>query len=142
MQQLAPGLAPAQLPIEPRTRLLPWRIARRGPRQRTFSKSSKLRNVCYEIRGPVHDHAARLEAEGHRILKLNIGNPAPFGFEAPDVIIRDIIQALPYAQGYSDSKGIMSARRAVFTRYELVDGFPDSTSTTSISATAHPSSSK
>ena len=72
----------------------------------------------------MHEHAARLEAEGHRILKLNIGNPAPFGFEAPDVIMRDIIQALPYAQGYSDSKGIMTARRAVFTRYELVDGFP------------------
>ena len=72
----------------------------------------------------MHEHASRLEAEGHRILKLNIGNPAPFGFEAPDVIMRDIIQALPYAQGYSDSKGIMSARRAVFTRYELVDGFP------------------
>ena len=72
----------------------------------------------------MHEHAARLEAEGHRILKLNIGNPAPFGFEAPDVIMRDMIQALPYAQGYSDSKGILSARRAVFTRYELVDGFP------------------
>jgi alanine-synthesizing transaminase len=72
----------------------------------------------------VHDHAARLEAEGHRILKLNIGNPAPFGFEAPDVIMRDMIQALPDAQGYSDSKGILSARRAVVTRYELIDGFP------------------
>jgi alanine-synthesizing transaminase len=72
----------------------------------------------------VHEHAARLEAEGHRILKLNIGNPAPFGFEAPDVIMRDMIQALPYAQGYSDSKGIQAARRAVFTRYELVEGFP------------------
>ena len=80
--------------------------------------------MLYEIRGPVHEHAARLEAEGHRILKLNIGNPAPFGFEAPDVIMRDMIQALPYAQGYSDSKGILPARRAVFTRYELVDGFP------------------
>ena len=86
--------------------------------------SSKLREVSYEIRGPVHEHAARLEAEGHRILKLNIGNPAPFGFEAPDVIMRDMIQALPYAQGYSDSKGIQAARRAVFTRYELVEGFP------------------
>ena len=77
------------------------------PRQRTFTQSSKLQDVLYEIRGPVHEHAARLEAEGHRILKLNIGNPAPFGFEAPDVIMRDMIQALPYAQGYSDSKGIL-----------------------------------
>lgn len=93
-------------------------------RQRTFAQSSKLQDVLYEIRGPVHAHAARLEAEGHRILKLNIGNPAPFGFEAPDVIMRDMIQALPYAQGYSDSQGILPARRAVVTRYELVEGFP------------------
>lgn len=92
--------------------------------QRTFTQSSKLQGVLYEIRGPVHQHAARLEAEGHRILKLNIGNPAPFGFEAPDVIMRDMIQALPYAQGYSDSQGILPARRAVVTRYELVEGFP------------------
>src|ERR1700742_2465952 len=93
-------------------------------RQRAFAQSSKLQDVLYEIRGPVHDQAARLEAEGHRILKLNIGNPAPFGFDAPDVIMRDIIQALPYAQGYSDSKGILPARRAVVTRYELVEDFP------------------
>lgn len=93
-------------------------------RQRVFAQSSKLQDVLYEIRGPVHQHAARLEAEGHRILKLNIGNPAPFGFEAPDVIMRDMIQALPYAQGYSDSQGILPARRAVVTRYELVEGFP------------------
>jgi len=66
-----------------------------------------------------------LEAEGHRILKLNIGNPAPFGFEAPDVIVRDMIAALPYAQGYSESKGILSARRAIVTRYELEPGFPE-----------------
>ena len=81
--------------------------------------------MLYEIRGPVHAHAARLEAEGHRILKLNIGNPAPFGFEAPDVIVRDMIAALPYAQGYSESKGILSARRAIVTRYELEPGFPE-----------------
>ncbi|GAA1425746.1 pyridoxal phosphate-dependent aminotransferase [Agrococcus citreus] len=68
--------------------------------------------------------AARLEAEGHRILKLNIGNPAPFGFETPDTILQDIIANLPLAEGYSDSKGILSARRAVVTRYEDVEGFP------------------
>ncbi|HZC90212.1 MAG TPA: aminotransferase, partial [Mycobacterium sp.] len=106
------------------THQLPWHSTGHQPRQRTFAQSSKLQDVLYEIRGPVHDQAARLEAEGHRILKLNIGNPAPFGFEAPDVIMRDMIQALPYAQGYSDSKGILPARRAVVTRYELVDGFP------------------
>ncbi|MFE3191234.1 pyridoxal phosphate-dependent aminotransferase [Nocardia sp. NPDC059240] len=92
---------------------------------RVLEQSTKLQNVLYEIRGPVHAHAARLEAEGHRILKLNIGNPAPFGFDAPDVIMRDMIAALPYAQGYSESKGILSARRAIFTRYELVPGFPE-----------------
>ncbi|PEG34971.1 aminotransferase, partial [Mycolicibacterium agri] len=70
-----------------------------APRQRTLNASAKLHDVAYDIRGPVHEHAARLEAEGHRILKLNIGNPAPFGFEAPDVIMRDMIAALPYAQG-------------------------------------------
>lgn len=106
------------------THQLPANSAPHQRQQRTFNQSSKLRNVLYEIRGPVHDHAARLEAEGHRILKLNIGNPAPFGFDAPDVIMRDIIQALPHAQGYSDSKGILSARRAVVTRYELIEGFP------------------
>ena len=106
------------------THHLPWHGTSQHPRPRTFAQSTKLQDVLYEIRGPVHDHAARLEAEGHRILKLNIGNPAPFGFEAPDVIMRDMIQALPNAQGYSDSKGILSARRAVVTRYELVDGFP------------------
>ncbi|MDG3010217.1 pyridoxal phosphate-dependent aminotransferase [Rhodococcus sp. D2-41] len=92
---------------------------------RVLQQSKKLQNVLYEIRGPVHAHAARLESEGHRILKLNIGNPAPFGFEAPDVIMRDMIAALPYAQGYSESKGILSARRAIVTRYELVPGFPE-----------------
>ena len=92
---------------------------------RTLGQSSKLQNVVYEIRGPANAHAARLEAEGHRILKLNIGNPAPFGFEAPDVIMRDMIAALPDAQGYSDSRGIVSARRAVVARYEDVPGFPD-----------------
>ena len=106
------------------TQHVPLHSTGRQPRQRTFTQSSKLQDVLYEIRGPVHEHAARLEAEGHRILKLNIGNPAPFGFEAPDVIMRDMIQALPYAQGYSDSKGILSARRAVVTRYELIEGFP------------------
>nr|WP_115965293.1 pyridoxal phosphate-dependent aminotransferase [Rhodococcus sp. (in: high G+C Gram-positive bacteria)] len=94
-------------------------------KHRTLQQSTKLQNVLYEIRGPVHKHAARLEAEGHRILKLNIGNPAPFGFEAPDVIVRDMIAALPYAQGYSESKGILSARRAIVTRYELEPGFPE-----------------
>src|SRR5690625_4185229 len=113
--------------VDVTTHQLPWHAGHLagGPqRQRTFAQSTKLQDVLYEIRGPVHAQAARMETEGHRILKLNIGNPAPFGFEAPDVIMRDMIQALPYAQGYSDSQGILPARRAVVTRYELVDGFP------------------
>jgi len=103
---------------------LPWPAPGSQLRQRTFAQSTKLQDVLYEIRGPIHAQAARMEAEGHRILKLNLGNPAPFGFDAPDVIMRDMIQALPYAQGYSDSQGILPARRAVVTRYELVEGFP------------------
>lgn len=91
---------------------------------RTLDQSTKLQNVLYEIRGPVNAEAERMEADGHRILKLNTGNPAAFGFDAPDVIMRDMIAALPHAQGYSESKGILSARRAIVTRYELVPGFP------------------
>jgi alanine-synthesizing transaminase len=90
---------------------------------RAVTQSKKLQNVCYEIRGPVLAEAKRLEDEGHRILKLNIGNPAPFGFEAPEDILVDVIQELPTAQGYSDSKGILSARRAVKQHYEVRD-FP------------------
>lgn len=76
-------------------------------------KSNKLINVCYDIRGPVMEEAKRLEDEGHRIIKLNIGNPAPFGFEAPEEILQDVIHNLPTAQGYCDSKGLFSARKAV-----------------------------
>ncbi len=76
-------------------------------------QSDKLTHVAYDVRGPVLEHAMRLEAEGHRILRLNIGNPAPFGFDAPEDILGDMIRNLPTAQGYSDSKGILSARRAV-----------------------------
>ena len=80
---------------------------------RKIKQSDKLLKVCYDIRGPVLEEAKRLEEEGHRILKLNIGNPAPFGFEAPDEIIQDVIRNLPNAQGYSDSKGLFSARKAI-----------------------------
>lgn len=91
---------------------------------RSLDQSTKLKNVLYEIRGPVNAEAERMEADGHRILKLNTGNPAVFGFEAPDVIMRDMIAALPTAQGYSTSKGIISARRAISSRYEVIPGFP------------------
>ncbi|WP_243076935.1 pyridoxal phosphate-dependent aminotransferase [Microbacterium sp. SS28] len=91
---------------------------------RTLDQSSKLKNVLYEIRGQALVEADRLEAEGHTVLKLNTGNPATFGFEAPFQIVRDMIEAMPYAHGYSDSRGIASARRAVVYRYEEVPGFP------------------
>jgi alanine-synthesizing transaminase len=78
-----------------------------------MKKSNKLEGVCYDIRGPVLDHALRLEEEGHRILKLNIGNPAPFGFEAPDEIIADVIHNIRAAQGYTESRGLFPARKAI-----------------------------
>lgn len=83
-----------------------------------ISQSDKLANVCYDIRGRVLQEAKRLEDEGHRVLKLNIGNPAPFGFEAPEEILRDVIRNLPTAQGYSDSKGLFPARKAVVQYYQ------------------------
>jgi alanine-synthesizing transaminase len=80
---------------------------------RLIRKSAKLAEVCYDIRGPVLKEAHRLEEEGHKVLKLNIGNPAPWGFEAPEEILRDVIHNIPASQGYSDSKGLYSARKAV-----------------------------
>ncbi|MCI7354160.1 MAG: pyridoxal phosphate-dependent aminotransferase [[Actinobacillus] rossii] len=83
-----------------------------------FPKSDKLGHVCYDIRGPVHQEALRLEEEGNKILKLNIGNTAPFGFEAPDEIMVDIIRNMATSQGYCDSKGLYSARKAVVQYYQ------------------------
>ncbi|MDR3275957.1 MAG: pyridoxal phosphate-dependent aminotransferase [Treponema sp.] len=80
---------------------------------RSFEKSSKLNNVCYDIRGPVLKEARRMEAEGFRILKLNIGNTAPFGFNVPDEIVHDIIINMGNAQGYIDSQGLFAARKAI-----------------------------
>ena len=76
-------------------------------------RSDKLDNVLYDIRGPILDEATRLEQDGHRITKLNIGNPAPFGFEAPEEVLVDMIRNLPISQGYCDSQGLYSARKAV-----------------------------
>jgi len=80
---------------------------------RSFNKSKKLENVCYDIRGPVLEEANKLEQEGYSIIKLNIGNPYYFGLEAPDVVIHDVIFNIKKAQGYSDSKGIFVARNAI-----------------------------
>jgi alanine-synthesizing transaminase len=82
------------------------------------TQSAKLANVLYDIRGPVMAAAKQMEAEGHRILKLNIGNPAPFGFEAPEEILQDVILNLPVSHGYGDSKGLLAARRAVVQHYQ------------------------
>jgi len=87
-------------------------------------KSDKLAQVCYDIRGPVLQEAKRLEEEGHSITKLNIGNPAPFGLCAPDEIIQDVMRNLVNCQGYSDSKGVYYARKAVM-QYCQEKGFPD-----------------
>lgn len=91
---------------------------------KSILKSHKLSNVCYDIRGPVLDEARRLEDEGQRIIKLNIGNLAPFGFEAPDEIVQDMIRNLPASSGYSDSKGVFAARKAVmhYTQKQRVAG--------------------
>lgn len=86
---------------------------------KTFNKSTKLDNVCYDIRGPVMDEAVRMESEGQRILKLNIGNPAPFGFAAPDEVIRDMMYNLRECEGYSDSKGMFSARKSIMQYYQV-----------------------
>ena len=86
---------------------------------RKFEKSSKLDNVCYDIRGPVMDEANRMVAEGVNVLKLNIGNPAPHGLMAPDEVVRDMAYNLRDTEGYSDSKGLFSARKAIMQYCQL-----------------------
>jgi alanine-synthesizing transaminase len=78
-----------------------------------FLKSNRLNDLRYEIRGPVYEKALELESQGYKIISLNIGNPAPFGFDAPDEIVHDIILNIRNAQGYSDSRGLFAARKAV-----------------------------
>ncbi len=100
-------------------------------------QSTKLANVCYEIRGPVLEEAMRLEAAGHRILKLNTGNPAAFGFECPPEILEDMLRNLGTAHGYGDAKGLLSrAARSCSTTRPRASSW---TSRTSTSATASPS---
>ena len=89
-----------------------------------FTKSTKLDNVLYDVRGPVVDEAARMEEQGLHILKLNIGNPAPFGFRAPDEVVTDIRSAIADSEGYSDSRGLVSARKAIM-QYAQIKGIPN-----------------
>ncbi|MGT2832355.1 pyridoxal phosphate-dependent aminotransferase [Streptococcus halotolerans] len=91
---------------------------------KTFEKSSKLEHVAYDIRGPVLDEANRMRANGEKILRLNTGNPAEFGFTAPDEVIRDLIMNARDSEGYSDSKGIFSARKAIM-QYCQIKQFPN-----------------
>ncbi|SDG41067.1 alanine-synthesizing transaminase [Sinosporangium album] len=82
-----------------------------------IGQSEKLANVCYDIRGPVLKRAMELEAQGRKILKLHVGNPAPFGFEAPEEIVQNMVRNLPFAHGYGDSKGLISSRQAIVEHY-------------------------
>ena len=91
---------------------------------RTFKKSSKLDNVLYDVRGPVVDEAARMEADGTSVLKLNIGNPAPFGFRTPDEVIYDMRRQLTDCEGYSDARGLFSARKAIM-QYAQIKQIPN-----------------
>ena len=93
---------------------------------RNFKKSDKLNNVSYDVRGPVLEEAERMQEEGIRILKLNTGNPAPFGFDAPNEIVRDMIVNVRDSEGYSDSKGMFSARKAI-EQYCQLKKFPNVT---------------
>ena len=109
---------------EPVTPLVRNAIHQGSSPMRKFNKSSKLDNVLYDVRGPVVDEAARMEADGQRILKLNIGNPAPFGFRTPDEVVQDMRYQLPECEGYSDSRGLFSARKAIM-QYAQIKGLPN-----------------
>ena len=91
----------------------------KGTAMREFKKSSKLNNVLYDVRGPVVEEAARMEAAGTHVLKLNIGNPAPFGFRTPDEVVHDMASQLTECEGYSDSKGLFAARKAIMQYAQL-----------------------
>ncbi len=110
-----PSSAPTPSPDSPK-----------GTPMRTFSKSSKLDNVLYDVRGPVVDEANRMEESGTHVLKLNIGNPATFGFRTPDEVVYDMARQLPECEGYSASRGLFSARKAIM-QYAQVKGLPNVT---------------
>jgi alanine-synthesizing transaminase len=97
---------------------------KKGVNMREFKKSSKLDNVLYDVRGPVVDEAARMEEKGTQVLKLNIGNPAPFGFRTPDEVVYDMARQLTECEGYSNSKGLYSARKAIM-QYAQIKGLPN-----------------
>ena len=104
----------------------PEGASEKGRPMREFKKSSKLDNVLYDVRGPVVDEAARMEQNGTQVLKLNIGNPAPFGFRTPDEVVYDMRDQLTECEGYSPSKGLFSARKAIM-QYAQIKGLPNVT---------------
>ena len=114
-----PSAAGTAAALGPTTSSHPQPTTQRSTTMREFKKSSKLDNVLYDVRGPVVDEAARMEEDGARILKLNIGNPAPFGFRAPDEVVFDMRQQLADCEGYSDSRGLFAARKAIMQYAQL-----------------------
>ena len=100
--------------------------AKGEPTMRRFNKSSKLNNVSYDVRGPALDEAMRMEEDGIHILKLNIGNPAPFGFRTPDEVVQDMASQLRKTEGYSDSRGLFAARKAIM-QYDQIKHIPNVT---------------
>ncbi len=114
-----PGSAPASSTASSQTTGAAAPTFPRSTFMREFKKSNKLENVLYDVRGPVVDEAARMEEDGARILKLNIGNPAPFGFRAPDEVVYDMRQQLADCEGYSDSRGLFAARKAIMQYAQL-----------------------
>ncbi len=114
-----PGSAPASSTASSQTAGATAPTFPRSTFMREFKKSNKLENVLYDVRGPVVDEAARMEEDGARILKLNIGNPAPFGFRAPDEVVYDMRQQLADCEGYSDSRGLFAARKAIMQYAQL-----------------------
>ena len=116
---LAVVLAPPATPAPaPKPAPFPHHV-QEGTPMRSFKKSSKLDHVLYDVRGPVVDEAKRMEQEGTHVLKLNIGNPAPFGFRTPDEVVQDMSRQLTECEGYSDSKGLFSARKAIMQYAQL-----------------------
>lgn len=105
--------------LSPDTKSAPSATAEAEGARRLFRKSSKLDNVLYDVRGPVVDEANRMEEAGTHVLKLNIGNPAPFGFRTPDEVVYDMARQLPDCEGYSDSRGLFSARKAIMQYSQL-----------------------
>lgn len=111
-------------PVPPASRRGSGADRQRSIHMREFKKSSKLENVLYDVRGPVVDEASAMEARGEHILKLNIGNPAPFGFRTPDEVIFDMRQQLTDCEGYSNSRGLFAARKAIM-QYAQLKGLPN-----------------